>query len=86
MKAVVRHAHNMACPLQLVSDDGCGDGRYVGLLQDDYVCSSILPSNLEDLVERTLGILLDGAGCTVHECSLTHSMLQSCFLLLAAKR
>lgn len=69
-----------------MSDDGFGDGRYVGLLQDVYVCSSILPSNLEDLVERTLGILLDGAGCTVHECSLTHSMLQSCFLLLAAKR
>lgn len=43
-----------------MSNDGCGDARDVGLLQDTVVGSSISPTYPEDLRKTSLVVLLQG--------------------------
>ena len=54
------HAHNVTCPSQLMSGDGCCYTVDVGFLQYTDVGPPVFPTDLEDLAETPLVVLLQG--------------------------
>ena len=84
------HAHNVTCPSQLMSGDGCGYTVDVGFLQYTDVGPPVFPTDLEDLAETPLEVLLQGhqmsavggpAVCPIEQSGQNYSLVDKEFCL-----